>query len=162
MINFPKVELHVHLEGTIPSYLLCNLAQKNDMLDMLPSLHWIDKAQWSSPDEWIKIMHACSNSCIRTEHDYYFLTHHYLHELIKQNTIYCELSVSVNRSQKLNLDFRKIINSVSRAIQEVNLKNDIKVGIIAALTYGTSQTDLEMQIEQIISLKSSGIVGIDG
>jgi len=78
--RMPKVELHVHLEGSIRPETLLHLAEKNNVPLPVYSLDEIREwYQFSDFDHFLEVYFAIC-SCIRTPDDFYFITAEFLKE----------------------------------------------------------------------------------
>jgi adenosine deaminase len=88
----PKVELHVHLEGSIRPETFLRLAQRHGIL--LPASTVEGLHQWytfTDFDHFIEI-YGTICSCIRTPEDVELVAHEFLAGQANQNIIYSEVT----------------------------------------------------------------------
>ena len=72
--RMPKVELHVHLEGSIRPETLLNLAERNGVVLPVSSREELEEwYQFSDFAHFIEIYFAICD-CIRTPHDFELIT----------------------------------------------------------------------------------------
>jgi len=89
--RMPKVELHVHLEGSIRPETLLHLAEKNNVPLPVYSLDEIRNwYQFSDFDHFLEVYFAIC-SCIRTPDDFYYITAEFLKGQAEQNIKYSEV-----------------------------------------------------------------------
>jgi len=165
MRQFPKIELHRHLEGTFPVEKLHQLSLKNNLerpRDLDSFRREVQFPKDSSPD-FSAFLTKFHNDWYRSLDDVYFITYHSVKELVRDGLHYCELRFSPEHFALEN-DFDRaeitklIIRAGNKAAEETGLK------IRYLLTFNRSkQTGAEM-IELYNRLKILGlseIVGID-
>lgn len=89
LIAMPKVELHVHLEGTIGPETLLVLAERNDIPDMSPERI----ATMYAYDDFPGFIDAFTeiSDCIKTADDLGLVVLEYGRHLARQNVLYAEI-----------------------------------------------------------------------
>ncbi len=90
----PKVELHVHLEGSIRPATLLTLAERNHVL--LPATTEAGLRDWFTYrdfDHFIEMYVACTR-CLRTAEDYELVVYEFGAEMARQNVRYAEVTFS--------------------------------------------------------------------
>ena len=119
MLELPKTDLHVHLEGTLEPEMFFRLAERNRVV--LP---------WETPE---KLHEACSfrdlsgflaiyfKACqvLRTEEDFYDLTRAYLERAAADGVVHTEIFLGPQTflAQAVSLD--EIMNGIFRAMDEM-------------------------------------------
>ena len=146
MEQFPKVELHRHLEGTFPVEKLHQLSLKNNLERPRDFESFKKEVQFpkdSSPD-FLTFLTKFRNDWYRSLDDVYFITYHSVKELVRDGLYYCELRFSPEHFALEN-DFDRaqvtklIVQAGNEAAKEVGL------GIRYLLTFNRSkQTSAEM------------------
>src|SRR5215469_1238238 len=112
----PKVELHVHLEGSIQPATLLELAQRNDV--PLPATTVDGLRQWyrfTSFDHFIEVYQAISR-CIRTEEDIELIAREFLLGQAAQNVVYSEVTYTAFTHYKTKgIPFEEQLAAINRA-----------------------------------------------
>jgi adenosine deaminase len=165
MMNFPKIEVHRHLEGTFPVDKLHQLSLKNNLERPSDGEEWNKEVQFpkeSSPD-FLTLLAKFRNDWYRTFDDVYFITYHSVKELVQDGLCYCELRFSPEHFALEN-DFDRseitklIIAAGNRAATEVGLK------IRYLLTFNRSKQTCGEMIDlynRLKALRIPEIIGID-
>lgn len=165
LADFPKVELHRHLEGSFPAARLFELSRKNK----LPRPHDFEafkkEIQFpadSRPD-FLTFLTKFRNDWYDSPEDVGFITYHSVRELARDGIFFIELRFSPEHFS-LKHDFdrveitRLIIDAANRAAGEAGLH------IRYLLTFNRSKQSCEEMIALYNRLKVLGndqIVGID-
>lgn len=109
VLEIPKVELHMHIEGTLTAELRWKFAQRNGIKLRIaehgPELNSLEEAKAAmdllrpdpsrvnNDEERFQFFEAYYEGfeCLKTREDYYDLAMHYLEHAAKMNVRYCEL-----------------------------------------------------------------------
>ena len=105
----PKAELHLHLEGSIRPDAAVELAARHGVTltseEVLSRYKYSDFTGFISTFKWI-------TSFLRTPDDYALITRHLAEELIRQNVVYAEITISagvmLRRMQNVGETFQAI------------------------------------------------------
>jgi adenosine deaminase len=129
--RMPKVELHVHLEGSVQPATLLKLAERHQIslpARDLPSLReWY---QFRDFDHFIEIYMAIS-SCLRTTEDIELIAREFLSGQAEQNIVYSEVTFTpYNQFFHCGLDFHEQIDAVNRARAWAEKQYGVSMGII--------------------------------
>ena len=96
IVEMPKAELHVHLEGTLQPDTAVELARRHDLVHTLPTTDPAKLADWfefTSFADFIRVIRAVQN-LIRTADDFALVTYQAGAAMADQNIRYRELTVS--------------------------------------------------------------------
>ena len=109
ILEIPKVELHVHLEGTLTAELRWKLTQRNgtklkiaengpelkSLEEMKAAMDLLrpDSSRVNNDEERFQFFEAYYEGfeCLKTKEDYFDLAMHYLEHAATMNVRYCEL-----------------------------------------------------------------------
>src|SRR5580658_1966264 len=105
----PKAELHLHLEGSIRPETAVELAERHDVKltaqDVVARYNYSNFAGFIEAFKWV-------TSFLRDPEDYALITRKLLEELVRQNVVYAEITISagvmLRRMQNVEANFSAI------------------------------------------------------
>jgi adenosine deaminase len=113
----PKVELHVHLEGTAPPDLIRRIAERNGLA--------VPEGTFAGPDrfayrDFLDFLDTYDKaaSVIRTAEDYRDITYEYLVKCAGEGAIYVELTASPDHASLVGLTDEEHIDGITRGIDD--------------------------------------------
>jgi adenosine deaminase len=125
----PKVELHVHLEGTAPPDLIRRLSERN----RLP----VPDGVFATPDrfaytDFLDFLRTYDKaaSVIRTSEDYRDITYEYLVSCAGQGAIYVELTASPDHAKLVGLSDEEHLDGIARGIDDARAETGIEGRIL--------------------------------
>jgi adenosine deaminase len=125
----PKVELHVHLEGTAPPDLIRRLSERN----RLP----VPDGVFATPDrfaytDFLDFLRTYDKaaSVIRTSGDYRDITYEYLVSCAGQGAIYVELTASPDHAKLVGLSDEEHLDGIARGIDDARAETGIEGRIL--------------------------------
>ena len=129
MTGVPKVELHVHLEGTAPPDLIRRLAERNG----LP----VPEGVFAAPDrfaytdflDFLKTYDKAA-SVIRTGEDYRDITYEYLMSCAAEGAIYVELTASPDHAKLVGMSDEEHLDGIARGIDDARAGSGIEGRIL--------------------------------
>ena len=129
--GLPKVELHLHIEGSLEPELLFELAQRNNIDIPYESPQELREAyEFEDLQSFLDIYYQGANA-LRTEQDFYDLTWAYLERCKADNVIHTEIFFDPQTHTDRGIEFETVINGIHRAMQDGNEQLDITSKIIA-------------------------------
>lgn len=114
----PKTELHLHIEGSFEPELMFALAERNrvdlpyDSVEEVRAAYQFDDLQ-SFLDLYYQGM-----SVLRTEQDYYDLTHAYLTRIHADRVVHTEVMFDPQAHLERGIAFDTVLNGIERALEE--------------------------------------------
>jgi adenosine deaminase len=125
----PKVELHVHLEGTAPPDLVRRIAERNGLA--------VPEGTFAGPDrfayrDFLDFLDTYDKaaSVIRTGDDYRDITYEYLVKCAGEGAIYVELTASPDHARLVGLTDEEHIDGISRGIDDARRETGIEGRIL--------------------------------
>ena len=116
--GLPKVELHLHLEGSLEPELMFALAEKNGVDIPFKSIQAVKQAyQFSNLQDFLDIYYQGANVLL-TEQDFYDLTWAYLSKCHEQNVVHVEPFFDPQTHTDRGVAFATVINGISAALQD--------------------------------------------
>jgi adenosine deaminase len=129
MTDVPKVELHVHLEGTAPPDLIRRIAERNG----LP----VPDGVFAGPDrfaytDFLDFLNTydMAASVIRTAEDYRDITYEYLVSCAAEHAIYAELTASPDHAKLVGLRDEEHLDGIARGIDDARADTGIEGRIL--------------------------------
>jgi adenosine deaminase len=127
--QMPKVELHVHLEGSIRPETLLHLAEKNNVSLPVNSLDEIwEWYQFSDFDHFLEVYFAIC-SCIRTPDDFYFITADFLKGQAEQNIKYSEV-IFTPFTHLEHVTYDDQLAAINRARDDLGKSLGVRIGLV--------------------------------
>lgn len=161
LVEMPKVELHVHLEGSVQPPTLLKLARKYqvalpaDTVDGLRS--WYN---FSDFGHFIEIYMVIS-SCLREPEDMELIAREFLIEQARQNILYSEITFTpYNQLMNNGLAFEPQMDAVLRARLWAEKELGIQARFIIDIPRIISAEEGQKIADWIISRHADGIVAI--
>ncbi|HXN74483.1 MAG TPA: adenosine deaminase [Candidatus Acidoferrales bacterium] len=154
--NLPKAELHLHLEGTILPSTAIELAARHGVAltpqDVAARYSYTDFRGFLETFKWV-------TSFLRGPEDYALITRNLAEELVKQNVVYAEITISagvmLRRTQNVEANFQAI-----REVAQSVPFSRLRTGWILDATrqFGHDQA---MEVARLAAkLQSSGVVAL--
>ena len=126
----PKVELHLHLEGSLEPQMLFDLALRNNVTLPYASVEAVKKAfQFTQLQDFLDIYYQAAQVLV-TEQDFYDLTWAYLLKCKEQNVLHVEPFFDPQTHTERGISFTTVINGIDRALQDAKEKLGISSELI--------------------------------
>ncbi|MGF1690956.1 adenosine deaminase [Photobacterium kagoshimensis] len=160
--GLPKVELHLHIEGSLEPELLFELAKRNDIDIPYQSPQALRKAyEFEDLQSFLDIYYQGANA-LRTEQDFYDLTWAYLEKSKADNVIHTEIFFDPQTHTDRGIPFDTVINGIHRAMQDGHEQLSITSQIIACFLRHLSEESAIETLQSILNHQDKIIgVGLD-
>ena len=129
--TLPKVELHVHLEGTAPPSLIRRLAERNGMTVPEGLFRSEDEFEWSDFLHFLRTYDLAA-SVIRTPEDYRDVTFEYLSSCAAEGAIYVEVIASPDHAAAAGLSDADHYAGIAQGIDDARDAHGIEARIVIA------------------------------
>ena len=153
---FPKIELHVHLEGTVRPDTLREIAKRNDyaLPDDLESLYrFRDFAHFI--EVWILTTNA-----LRTETDFRQVVVDYAEEAAAHGAVYLEGIFSPAERVRRGCAWDEIFEGVCAGAQEARQLHGVEVRLTPDIPRGFTQEEARATVEHASRYRDRGVVGV--
>jgi len=128
--KLPKVELHLHLEGSLEPELMFTLAQKNKISLPFSTIDQVRQAyKFSNLQDFLDIYYQGANVLLE-EQDFYDLTWAYLEKCHEQNVVHVEPFFDPQTHTDRGVSFGAVVNGISRALKDAEVQFDITSRLI--------------------------------
>ena len=160
--DVPKVELHLHLEGSLEPELMFLLAKKNDIPLPFDSVEAVKEAyNFSNLQDFLDIYYQGAN-VLQTEQDFYDLTWAYLQKCHQQNVLHVEPFFDPQTHTDRGIDFSVVITGIHRALQDAASQLGITSQLIMCFLRHLSEEAAFETLEQSLPYKEWILgVGLD-
>jgi len=116
--ELPKIELHVHLEGTLEPELMFELAKRNSIPLNFSGVNEVKEAyQFSNLQDFLDIYYQGAQVLLH-EQDFYDLTWAYLLKCKEQNVLHVEPFFDPQTHTDRGVPFKVVINGISDALAD--------------------------------------------
>ncbi|MEF1311098.1 adenosine deaminase [Vibrio mytili] len=157
--GLPKVELHLHIEGSLEPELVFKLAERNGIKLPYSSPSQLREAyQFEDLQSFLDLYYQGAN-VLRTEQDFYDLTWEYLEHCKADNVVHTEIFFDPQTHTERGIDFDTVINGISRALDDGREKLGITSQIIACFLRHLSEESAIETFQSILKHRDK-IIGI--
>ncbi|MGH8166872.1 MAG: adenosine deaminase family protein, partial [Woeseiaceae bacterium] len=112
----PKVELHVHLEGTLEPGMLFDLARRNKVKLPFASVEAVHRAyDFSRLQDFLDIYYA-GTAVLQTEHDFHELAMAYFHRAREDNVRHVEAFFDPQAHTERGISIATVMNGFLQAV----------------------------------------------
>lgn len=157
----PKVELHVHLEGSIQPATLLELARRNGV--PLPATSEAELRAWYSFRDFphfIEIYLTLSR-CLRTPDDLELIARAFLSEQAAQQIVYSEVTFTAfTHARNYGLPFPEQLAALNRARRWAEATLGVSMGLIIDISREVSPADGLTVADWVIGAHGDGVVAL--
>ena len=159
--GLPKVELHLHIEGTLEPELMFKLAQRNNIELPFSCIEEVYEAyQFNNLQDFLNIYYQGANVLIH-EQDFYDLTWAYLLKCKEQNVLHVEPFFDPQTHTARGVLFETVINGITRALNDAKTNLGISSELILCFLRHLSEEDalesLELAASHLSKIKAVGL-----
>ncbi|MGF1724707.1 adenosine deaminase [Photobacterium nomapromontoriensis] len=161
--GLPKVELHLHIEGTLEPEMMFSLAQKNAVPLPFASVEALQAAY--QYNDLLDFIHLYSEGArvLCTEQDFYDLTWAYLHRCKQEHVLHTEIFFDPQMHIQNGVAFSTVINGIDRALLNGREQLGISSCLILCFLRHLNEDDAIATFELALPYKDKIIaVGLDG
>lgn len=159
--QLPKVELHLHLEGSLEPDLMFELAKRNQVTIPFSSLEQVREAyQFNNLQDFLDIYYQGANVLL-VEQDFYDLTWAYLLKCQQQNVIHVEPFFDPQTHTARGIAFATVIKGIERALidgkNKLGISSELIMCFLRHLSEEEALTTLEQAIPYLDKIKAVGL-----
>ncbi|ASA55146.1 adenosine deaminase [Vibrio gazogenes] len=160
--NLPKVELHLHIEGTLEPELMFQLAKRNQVKIPFQTPEEVRAAyQFSNLQSFLDIYYQGANVLLH-EQDFFDLTWAYLLRCQADRVIHTEIFFDPQTHTARGVAFQTIINGISAALDKAKQELGISSQLIMCFLRHLSEDDAIETLKQALPYQDKIIgVGLD-
>jgi adenosine deaminase len=114
--RIPKIELHLHIEGTLEPALAFELAERNGITLPYADVAALQAAyQFDDLQSFLDLYYACCD-VLRTEQDFYDLTWAYLQRVAEDNVVHTEIFFDPQTHTERGVPFETALRGIRLAL----------------------------------------------
>ena len=148
--RLPKVELHLHLEGTLEPELAFGFARRNDIDLPYASADEMRTAyRFADLQSFLDVYYA-SCSVLRTEQDFYDLTRAYLDRAIADNVRHVEPFFDPQTHTSRNVPYHAVVTGIRRALDEARERDGVTSQLILCILRDLSAGDALATLDEAL------------
>ena len=160
--GLPKVELHLHLEGTLEPELMFALAQRNHITLPYASIESLKAAYQFDDLQGFLNLYYQGALVLRTEQDFYDLTYAYLKRCKQQHIIHTEVFFDPQIHTRAGVPFDTVATGITTALRDGEANLGVSSGLIMCFLRDLSEDDAIGTLKQAIAYKDEIVaVGLD-
>ena len=154
--DYPKIELHVHLEGTVRSRTLKEIAKRNDyaLPDDLEALY-----RFRDFRHFIEVWILTTNA-LQTAADFRQIVVDYAHEAAGHGAVYIEGIFSPAERVRRGCSWEEIFDGVCDGAQEARETTGVEVRLTPDIPRGFTQEEARATVEWSARYRDRGVVGV--
>lgn len=159
--ELPKVELHLHLEGSLEPELMFALAKRNAVDIPFKSIQAVkDAYQFSNLQDFLDIYYQGANVLV-AEQDFYELTWAYLLKCKQQNVKHVEPFFDPQTHTDRGVELATVINGISRALdkgaEQLGISSELILCFLRHLSEESALLTLQQAIPFLDKIKAVGL-----
>jgi aminodeoxyfutalosine deaminase len=159
-MTYPKIELHVHLEGAVSPEMLFAAAKRNGFALPVDSVEQLAEFMRFRDFEHFIEAWMGTTRALRTERDYRELVVDYARRAQAQGAVYLEAIFSPADKASVGVDQRTVFEGFCDGVQEARETLGLEIRLTPDITRGVSQELARETAELAIRYKDRGIVAL--
>lgn len=159
ILNIPRAELHVHIEGTLEPELLFEIAKRNNIELKHASIEELKQSyEFNNLQEFLNIYYAGAKVLLH-EQDFYDLAMAYLKRAHEDSVVHAEIFFDPQTHTNRGISFETVINGLVRAQKDAREQYGISSALIMCFLRHLSEESAFETLEMAIPHKDK-IIGI--
>ncbi len=159
--RMPKVELHIHLEGSIRPATLLQLARRNGVSLPAQDVEGLrDFYRFRDFGHFIEIYNIITG-CLHTPDDYCLIAYEFGSDCARQNIRYAEVTFTVATNTKYNgLDWHVILKGLNTGRDQARAEFGVDWGWVFDICRGDDPETQDQIIEIALAARDQGVVAL--
>ncbi|HEV7132927.1 MAG TPA: adenosine deaminase [Gaiellaceae bacterium] len=157
---YPKIELHVHLEGTVRAHTLLDIARRNDYplpADTVEGL--AELYRFTDFRHFIEVWILTTNA-LQTEADFRQMVVDYAAEAAAHGAVYLEGIFSPAERVRRGCTWEEIFEGVCAGAQEARELHGVEIRLTPDIPRGFTQEEAQATVEWSARYRDRGVVGV--
>jgi aminodeoxyfutalosine deaminase len=159
-VTFPKLELHVHLEGTMRPETLLQIARRNDYALPADSVEGIARLyDYRDFAHFIEVWILTTNA-LRTRDDFHQVVVDYAGEAAEHGAVYLEAIFSPAERARRGVDWDEMFTGYCDGAQEARELHGVEVRLTPDIFRGATDEEADQVLRYSLANQDRGIVGV--
>ena len=157
---YPKVELHVHLEGTVRPETLLAIARRNDV--SLPARSVAELRELYRYRDFAHFLEVwyLTTQALQTAEDFRQVVVEYAAEAARCGAVYIEGSFSPAEPARRGVRWEEIFSGYCDGAQEARERFGVEVRLTPEIVSGFSDEEATLTVRHAIAYRDRGVVGV--
>jgi aminodeoxyfutalosine deaminase len=160
LLRMPKVELHVHLEGSMPPHTLLRLARRHGV--DLPATTEQGLREWfrfRDFEHFVQI-YVTMSGVLRQPEDFQLLVDDFAAEQARQNVFYSEAHFTIGTHLKLGQSASELRDAMAEALVDAERRHGVRVRLIPDVVRNVPYKWADLTLEWALEMKERGVVAL--
>ncbi|MGZ4390173.1 MAG: adenosine deaminase family protein, partial [Gaiellaceae bacterium] len=157
---YPKIELHVHFEGTVRAHTLLEIARRNDYPLPADSVEGLAALyEFTDFRHFIKVWILTTNA-LQKEADYRQMVVDYAAEAASHGAVYLEGIFSPAERVRHGCTWEDVFEGACNGAQEAKELHGVEIRLTPDIPRGFSQEEARETVEWCARYRDRGVVGV--
>ena len=158
--TYPKIELHVHLEGTVRAQTLLEIAKRNDYALPADTVEGLEELyRFTDFRHFIDVWILTTNA-LRKEKDYRQMVVDYAAEASSHGAVYFEGIFSPAERVRHGCSWEDVFEGVCNGAQEAKELHGVEIRLTPDIPRGFTQEEARETVEWCARYMDRGVVGV--
>jgi aminodeoxyfutalosine deaminase len=159
-VAYPKIELHVHLEGTVRAETLLAIARRNDVSLPAGSVGELRELyRYRDFAHFLEVWYLTTQA-LRTAEDFRQIVVDYAAEAAGCGAVYIEGSFSPAESARRGVRWEEIFSGYCDGAQEARERFGVEIRLTPEIVSGFSDEEAALTVRHAIAYRERGVVGV--
>lgn len=162
LVEMPKAELHIHIEGTLEPEMIFKLAKRNGVALDYRDVSALKRAyQFTDLQSFLDVFYA-GNSVLLTTDDFYEMAMAYFERAVADNVVHAELFFDAQAHTARGVTFKTMMDGLIRAQVQAQATWQLSSGLILCFLRHLSEQDAFKCLSQALPWREHLLgVGLD-
>jgi aminodeoxyfutalosine deaminase len=157
---YPKIELHVHLEGTVRAHTLLEIAKRNDYALPADTVEGLQELyRFTDFRHFIEVWILTTNA-LKHETDYRQMVVDYAAEAAAHGAVYLEGIFSPAERVRHGCSWEDVFEGVCNGAQEAAERHGVEIRLTPDIPRGFTQEEARETVEWCARYRERGVVGV--
>jgi aminodeoxyfutalosine deaminase len=159
-VTYPKIELHVHFEGTVRPEVLIQAARRNRVALPADTVEGIRKLYHFTDFEHFIQTWLLVTAALRTKDDFRRVVVDYAREAARHGAVYIEGIFAPAQSVRRGVAWQEVFEGYCDGAQEAQEVTGVEVRLTPDMTRGATPEEIAETVRCCIAYRERGIVGL--